>query len=210
MGGGVKHRRKQIGDAFADAGSAFHDELPALVDGAGDGLEHLGLLGPVFKPGKSAGKYALGRQKILDLLFGEFAPYRVACLVTGVAGQPPGQAIEVQTIESDGPGSPGRRVSSRGMRHERFEQVRNRAVGGSSSAGDERNFRRRVRSPQSQQLVEHQRGGFRVGHGAVGLVMLEVQMPGESAQVVFRQAGQEYRRQVPGVVAAVGQVETMG
>ena len=52
VAGGVQHGRQQVGNALADPGATFHDELAPLVNGPSDRFEHLGLLGPVFKAGE--------------------------------------------------------------------------------------------------------------------------------------------------------------
>ena len=51
-GGGVHDCREQIGDALADSGAALDNQFAALKDSAGDGLEHLGLLGPGLEIGE--------------------------------------------------------------------------------------------------------------------------------------------------------------
>ena len=56
-----------------------------LVDGAGNRLEHLGLLGPVLEVGKGLGENAVGSQQFLHLLLGGLAAH-------GVGGRPVGRA----------------------------------------------------------------------------------------------------------------------
>ena len=96
------------------------------------------------------------------------------------------------------------------MGHEGLQQVRYRSVGSAGGARNEPDLGRGVGCPQFQQLVENQSGGFRVGHSPVGLVVLDVQPPGQGAQVVFGHGGKKYRGQVPGVVTGVGQVKAVG
>ena len=56
-----------------------------------------------------------------------------------------------------------------------------------------------------QQPVKHQRRNLGVGAGPVRLAVVNPEMPRQRRQVVLRQRGQKYGRQIPGIVAAVGQ-----
>ena len=71
VGGGVHHGRQEISDALADTGAALDDQLSALIDGAGDGLEHLSLLGTRLEIGEGFGEDSVGVKQAFDLLLGE-------------------------------------------------------------------------------------------------------------------------------------------
>ena len=73
--------------------------------------------------------------------------------------------------------------------------------------GDEGHLGRRIGRAQPQQFVKHPRSGFGVGAGPVRLAVVQAKMLRQRGQVVLRYGGQKHRRQVPGVVAGVGQVQ---
>ena len=97
VGGGVQHGRQQVRDALADAGAPFNDQLPALVNCAGNRLQHLGLLRPVLEVGKGLGENAVGSQQLLHLLLGELTAHRVGGRTLGRAsGRLLGQFFQFQ------------------------------------------------------------------------------------------------------------------
>ena len=83
MFGGVQHGGQQVGQAFADAGAAFHHQRAPLVDGAGYRRQHFRLLGARFKAGERLGENAVRRQQFLNLAFRQIA-------AQGVGRHPPG------------------------------------------------------------------------------------------------------------------------
>ena len=215
VGGGVKHGRQQVGDAFADAGAALHNQLAALVDGAGDGLEHFGLLRSVFKAGKGLGKDAVGGQQFLNLLLGELTTdgvggRGVAGNGRGRFGNTLGQLGQVKAADCRCAGGVGQGgVGAHGVGDDALQQVGDGGVGGPGGAGDEGNLGGGVSGGDFQQAVKHQGGSFGVAQSAV-LFVADVQVFRQGGQVVFGQGGQEYRRQIIGIVVAVGQRQVVG
>ena len=101
-------------------------------------------------------------------------------------------------------------VRARCVRDQPFQQVRDGSVGRPGCARDECHFRCRLAGGQREQPVEHPGSDFRVRAGPVGLAVVQTQVDGQRGEVIFRQRGQEYRRQIPRVVAAIGQRQVVG
>ena len=91
-----------------------------------------------------------------------------------------------------------------------FQQVGDGGVGGAGGAGDERHLGGGMAGPGFQQAVEYQRGDFGVGAGPVRLAVVQAEIGRQRGQVVFGNGGQEYGRQVPSIVVAVGEREMVG
>ena len=170
VGGGVQHRRQQVGDALADAGAAFDDELAALVDGAGDGFEHLGLLGPGLEVGEGCGKDAVGGEQVLDLLLGKRTADGVGGrAVVGWRGRALGEILEQNAGDAAGVSRPTDSerggVAAGGVGNQSLQQVGHGGVGGAGGAGNEGDFGGGLAGGDFQKAVEYLRGGFGVAQG---------------------------------------------
>ena len=201
----VKHRRQQVRNALANAGAAFHNQLAAPVNGARHRLQHFRLLRPVLKPGERPGEYAAGRQQFGNFRLGEALPDGPLRRRAGFVHQPVGDACRIQPVH---PHRAGRAAAPR-MRNQPLQQVGHRRVGRARRPRDERHLGRRIRCPQLQKPVKHQRRNLRIRAGTVGMAVLQPQMLRQRRQVVLRRRGQKYRRQIPSVVTPVGQRQPM-
>ena len=96
------------------------------------------------------------------------------------------------------------------MGYQSLQQVGDGSVGCAGRAGDVGDLGGRVSAGDGQQAVEHQRSDLGIRAGAVGLTVVKAKAGGQCRQVVFRKGGQEYGRQIPRVVIAVGEREMVG
>ena len=223
--GGIDDGRQQIGQAFADAGAAFHYQFAALIDGAGYGLEHFRLLRAFLKAGEFLGKDAARRQQFLDLQFGKFpAQGRLRRRSGGRIRQPAPQRFLVQPVQSHRAGCAGHKsgrnagiaggveiggIGAGGVGDQPLQQVGNGGVGAARGAGDKCDARRRLLGGDLQQPMKYRRRNFGVGAGPVRLAVVKAQLLRQRGQVVFRRRGQKNRRQVISVVAGIEQVQPM-
>jgi hypothetical protein len=67
LGDGMEGCGDEVGEGFADSGAGFDHEGALFLEGSGDGNSHGLLFGPIFKTG-GAGKFAMGREEVLDRL----------------------------------------------------------------------------------------------------------------------------------------------
>ena len=77
LGYGEQRRGQEIGHGLAYSGAAFHHQMLVVVNGFGDAVQHLFLLGTVLEPGKPLREGTVLGQESSDFVLAKVAQGRV-------------------------------------------------------------------------------------------------------------------------------------